>query len=290
MGRCGWGLLGAAAVSVLGFAAAPAKACVVVAPVCTGAYAECHPNAAQRRANERRWSAEQTRLLLRESQERLRAGEVDFSFELAELLVPNLRPVWIERSDCGPEGEIDYGEGEETFESMFERVVQGTPLSAARHEEFEEFLHRDPADMSFGPQCNAEFRRSFAEFLSRALGPAERREAWLFLAPRQRVQGDFFRIYHRLMSFERRARTPPVRWQLGDMWLREQVERWLRRNATGHLLAAAIDGFWAERASMLDDDAQVCPAFAAQWQAERLSLVARMIEWQASRRDPGPAS
>lgn len=261
--------------------AAPAAACVVSISPCDGTDAQCHPTEAQRRAQERQWSAEATRVRALEAQARARRNEADFAAELAELLVPNVRPVWREMTSCGPTGDIDRADGEETQESWFARIVEGTPLAGADYQEFYVMLRRAEVDLSFGRSCNDEFRRSFADFLTGALAPEELQQAWLFLKSRQRDSTGIFESYHRLMTFDGRTRAPPVRWSPADPWLAEQIERFLHRDPAGRALAAAVDRFWAERGATLTEDAQVCPVFAAQWRAERESLIPRMIAWRA---------
>ena len=272
-----------AAVLPAGFAAAPASACAIIAPVCLGSDAECHPTPAQRRAEQRHWSAEETRTRLAEARTRLGRGPVDFAAELAELLVPNIRPVWTQFTDCGPEGEIDYGEGRETPDSVFRALTGGTPLAGEDWGAYASVLRRQEL-FSFGTTCNAEFRQGFAALLRQSIAPADLRKAWLFLTARQRTQGNIASLYHRLVRFEGRARTPPVRWTLADPWLSEQVAVALRRTSWGPAISAAARDFWARRGIDLSDDAQACPAAAVQWASARQRLVAIMLDLQEARR------
>jgi hypothetical protein len=99
------------------------------------------------------------------------AGGIDAPAELARMLVPNIRPVPIERSDCGPENEIDPGEGEEKIEDW----LAGTYLVRYSNE----FAHMvwSYRGETLGPACNAEFRERFAAHLRGRLdAPAGARE------------------------------------------------------------------------------------------------------------------
>ena len=269
-------VLGGTAFFALVFAT-PAAACVFLPVTCIGGGPECNPTEAERRAQRRHWSFEGTRQRARAARERLRAGHVDFAGEISELLVPNVRPIFIETSDCGPENEIDYGEGREDW---FQKMVAGTLLDGTDLDSFMPVINRADVEFSFGVHCNAEFRRSFADHFRRSVDPEHLREAWLFLIARQRTHDEYGLIYHRLVAFDRRARTPPTQWILADEWLRDQVRRYIRRQPAGRAVAAAADAFWAERGADLGDDARVCPVFSAQWESGRRQVVAQMIEYQ----------
>jgi hypothetical protein len=275
----------ALALPAAGLAAAPGQACVFNAVACVGPSLECHPSEAERRAEERHWSAEATRLRLIEARNRLRDGEVDLAADLAELLVPNIRPIHTDFSDCGPEGEIDQGKGRETEESLFQALTAGTALAGASSEPFIGILRRTDEDYAFGTSCNAEFRQSFAGSLRRSLTAAQLRDSWLFLTARQRSQGPYGAIYHRLVSFAGQTRAPPLRWVAADVWLRGQVATALRRTAWGPALRATMDSFWAAKATELAESSRVCPAAFARWTAVRGRLVPKLLE--AARHLPG---
>ncbi|HLL30675.1 MAG TPA: hypothetical protein VK403_06745 [Allosphingosinicella sp.] len=279
-------LLAAFALSGASLASTPAAACTWQPITCIGNSYDCNPGAAERLAREKYWSAYATRQRLTEARKRLRAGGVDFAAELSELLVPNVRPVYIEASMCGPMGEIDHGEGRETEESAFRALTAGTPLAGADFERFRTLLRRTEEDLSFGASCNAEFRRGFAGWLRKSLAPSELREAWIFLGARQRSHGAYGSLYHRLVTFEGKARTPPIRWYPADRWLGGQVATALRRTAWGRSLSSTIDAFWAGRAGDLADSAKVCPAEYARWAGVRERLLPRLIEWQAAQSLP----
>ena len=267
-------------------AAAPAAACVFLPTGCWDDSELCHPTAEQRMAVLRDASAAETRRLLLEERERERKGAVDHAAELAELLVPNIRPIFIERSDCGIEGEYDYANGELTPQSEYRDLVAGTSLAGSDMDEFGRILREDA--YAFGPACNAEFRRTYAAWLRRSLSPEHLVPAWRFLAARQRMIGTYGPRYHRLVRFEGGKRVPPVRWEPADFWLRGQIDRAIRFTAWGRSLAAAADAFWAEQGPRLADDKQACPAAFAEWTEFRTRMVARMIAYREGRYRPPP--
>src|SRR4051812_43047911 len=125
-----------------GTAACPASACVFTAPICIGDAKFCHPSPSQKRANERRLSNDLTLQRAVEARKRLAAGDVDIAAELAELLIPNVRPIQIQRSDCGIVGESDYADGEETEDALFQAMVAGTALAGTTPAEFARVLRR----------------------------------------------------------------------------------------------------------------------------------------------------
>jgi hypothetical protein len=263
----GIGLLG------VGFTV-PAQGCVYLPVVCIGG-PDCNPTPAERRARMRRESSELTRDRTRKAQQRLVAGHFDAAPELAELLVPNVRPIYVVQTDCGPMGEIDLGGEYETRESYFRRLVAQSPLDGARpfaHARLHDWLDEAP----YGERCNLEFRRGFAAHLRRSMTEDDLRRSWVFLSARRR--GD-----RRLMRFEGSTRRPPVSWLLMDQWLDRQVQTWLRRQAAGRALQAAVDSFWTHQSAELGDDQQVCPAFSAQWAAERERMVAELMALRPGR-------
>ena len=195
-----------AGFAVLGGGSA-AQACFYTTPLCTGSRSECHPTPRQRLVQERRWAEEGVRRLTAEGQRRLLAGEVDVAAELAEWLVPNVRPVFVVETSCGLMGEPDPGAGRETWRTLFLDVVAGSPLAEADPDDIG-YLARIDEEFSFGAPCNAEFRTRFAAFLREQIEAKTLAEAWLFLGARR--QSDF----PRLVSFERSERTPPVRWAI----------------------------------------------------------------------------
>ena len=264
-----------AGFAVLGGGSA-AQACFYTTPLCTGSRSECHPTPRQRLVQERRWAEEGVRRLTAEGQRRLLAGEVDVAAELAEWLVPNVRPVFVVETSCGLMGEPDPGAGRETWRTLFLDVVAGSPLAEADPDDIG-YLARIDEEFSFGAPCNAEFRTRFAAFLREQIEAKTLAEAWLFLGARR--QSD----YPRLVSFERSERTPPVRWAIANHALAEQVRRYVRVRAAGRAVAAAVDRFWAERSGELADDMKLCPAERIRWMASRQQVLADLAERVAER-------
>jgi hypothetical protein len=258
-------------------AASPAAACVIIPITCVGGAKSCPPSPAQKR----RWSGELTIQRAAEARKRLAAGTVDVAAEFAELLVPNVRPISILRSDCGIEGEIDYAEGEETEEAFLQAVVAGSLLEGSTSDRFEGLLRKARSDFSFGKACNTEFRSHFADYLRREVMPADLKEAWLFLEPRNHSR------YPRLMRFAGTTRMPPVQWTFADVWLSGQADRALKRRQWGPSLTTAMDRFWAEERSRLGDDSIVCPSAVAEWARVRRAVLQQMLERVARQRHAG---
>jgi len=263
-------------VSLAAIAAAPASACIPLAAGCIGDGDDCNPTPAERRLQERRSSAEETRRLTLDALGRLRKREANPAAELAEILVPNVRPVRIEVSDCGPVNEVDPAEGRETIESIFAEVA-GAQAAGAEWSHYDNLFRIDDI-YPFGERCNAEFRGRFAEFLRRSLSPDRLREAWIFLSARRRDSMMGWLAYHRLVMFESRARTPPVRWIFPNEWIRKETLGALRRTEWGPALASATAAWWSLHGEDMKDDSSACPAAASEWARERARLRARMPE------------
>lgn len=269
-------------LSLSAFAAAPASACFITGPICMGDKIECHPSPDERRAREHRSSTEETRRQTVDALDRLRTGKADPAAELAEALVPNIRPVRIQTSDCGPVNEIDHGAGRESLESVFAEVAGGTQPPGAQWSDYDDLFRIDDI-YPFGERCNAEYRARFAAHLRRTLSPERLRQAWLFLNSRRRSDRNGFLGYYRLIMFEDQARTPPVRWIFPNEWIRKETLGALRRTKWGPDLQAAADAFWGRNSADLADDARACPAAAAEWAAVRAQLRAKMPEKYSGR-------
>jgi hypothetical protein len=279
VGTLRWLLL-AAIAPASGLGAAPAAACVLLPIICLGKSGACNPSPLQKLAEERNDSAAETRRRLAEGKARLRAGKVDPAAELAELLVPNIRPVWVEMTSCGPMGEVDYGDGNLTWGSLYRSLVAGTPLAGKDPEFFAALLDRSEA-FPLEPPCNAEFRKGFAAYIERSVPADHLRQAWLFLSARQRPADSFGDRYHRLVRFEGGRRAPPVRWTAGDRWLEGQIARALARTAWGRSLTGAMDAFWAEAGGRVGENERACPVAFAEWARVRERVVAEMIAMDA---------
>ena len=212
---------------------------------------------------------------------------VDAPAELAEMLVPNIRPVPIGQSGCGPANEVDLAAGEESFED----ILAGTDVlaqakgSAVIQREF-------GVAISFGRSCNTEFRGRFAMHLRRRLGSDDLRRAYLFLAARSRIpeRAEAWQPLRRLMAFEYSSRRPPVRWFTEDRVQEKDIARWSTGTRTGRALAGAIDAFWREQAGSLADTGQVCPEALEAWPAVQAPFAAAVAEALAARQRAGEAA
>jgi hypothetical protein len=217
---------------------------------------------------ERLWR--QTLLRNTRAAQRQVASGVNTASGLADMLVPNIQPVYIETSSCGV-GEIDWaGSAEAGYTPL-----AGTPY-AGRENEF----HRIVVDYgpgTLGPPCNAEFRGRFAEHLRRQLSEARLKQSYVFLAAR-RPGG----AVQRLMAFKGKGRAPPVNW-VGNA----QISAWAGRHPAGRALSAAIAAFWHETGPLLASPELSCPAAFAGWRQDRAVLVAH-IEESLKPRKPKP--
>lgn len=276
-------ILASLASTAAALAPAPAAACVLLPDSCIGSRSFCKPSAAERRRQERRASKEETGRRSAEARKRLASGGVDMAAELSELLVPNVRPVEIQQTSCGPMGEIDYAEGHETIEARFEALVAGTPLAGQPMDGFGRVL-REEEDLRIGEACNAEFRRGFAAWLRQALRPDDLRDAWLFLAARQRTDSDYGPVYHRLTRFGGKARTPPVVWMARNEWLQSEITRALGVTPWGQSLGPVLDSFWAQHSAQLGDETRLCPEASERWAKIRQRVVPKLIAIDQERR------
>lgn len=223
------------------------------------------------------------------------ASGYDVDGALAEILVPNIRPVPIRRpQSCESANEYDLASGDEDAEDWlagtgYERWAS-VYLSIAPLWEGE----------TFGPACNAELRTRFAALLRRRLTEAQRSDAYLFLAARisnwkgdpQPLQpaGHFWfepRGISRLVAFADETRRPPVRWNTSSSGAPGDIDLWLRTHPSGLALQGAMDEFWRENAPLLDTDESACPAALARWPSVQARIVAP-IEDAIARNVPAP--
>jgi hypothetical protein len=250
------GLALAAALSV----GSEASACAINPIVRVGGP---EPTARQLAAERERWARDLVRQRRAAAAAAL-AGGVDAPMELARMLVPNIRPVPIERSDCGPENEIDIADGEERVEDW----LAGTYLARYSNE----FAHMawSYQGETLGPACNAEFRDRFAAYLRGRLDARQLSATYLFLAARWSGAEPPVR---RLVMFEDGRRRPPVKW---SSWYQAEIERWTRLNGDGRALQQALDAFWRDSAPLLEEPDRACPAAVARWPAAQARIVAEI--------------
>jgi hypothetical protein len=246
-----------------------ASACVYLPIISLGD----KPSAAELIARRKEESERQVRYGIREAR-RGWPGEAGAADALAELLVPNVRPVRIENSDCGPMNEVDLGKGQESPDDL----LAGTRY-AGRADEFTAFF-RGYQGGSPGFLCNAEVRVRYAAHLRRRLTPQALRESYVFMRAR-RPETD---LVVRMTAFENRSRRPPLLWMGRDERTTEQVRRWLRRQPAGIALKAATEEFWRENEPLLADTKLACPAAAEAWTAAQAALVRAIDEVVAEQR------
>jgi hypothetical protein len=191
------------------------------------------------------------------------AGGVDPVAELTTMLVPNIRAVPVEETDCGPVREADSA-----FDRFsFDGYLAGTYL--AGYERQFGYLALDHPDVLFGPVCNAEFRERFAAYIRRRLDDRQLRAAYLFLGARWRGREP---TLFRIMRFrEWRVRRPPVEWSTSYPL---DIQRWVQSTDEGRAVQQVIDDFWRENGPLVDDNARACPATVARWPEIQARLVA----------------
>lgn len=231
------------------------------------------PSKSELRAREKESSAEQVKFGTLQAR-RDWPGAAGGAKALAELLVPNVRPVPIERSDCGPMNEVDFADGEEEPNDL----LMGTPYAGRADQYTDIFWSYDGKRP--GAMCNAEVRDRFAVHLRRRLTPEALREAYVFLGARRPSAN----LTVRMTAFDGRSRRPPLRWMARDARTDEQVRRWLRHQPAGRALKSATDEFWAGAEPMLADSSLLCPAAVAAWPAERAVLLNKIEALAAERR------
>jgi hypothetical protein len=251
----------------LAFAAAlafsgEAAACVYLPLVRDGP-----PPSARELADERASHDRALRMQRRERAAEALARGMDAAGPLADMLVPNVRPIRIHRSDCGATNEIDPAPGEETPEDW----LRGTRL-AGRADDYARIWRID-GDETLGPTCNAEVRGRFAAYLRRRLSPEQLHESYLFLGSYWDPPGSARELRWRLAAFAAGTRRPPLRWSGVNRRQEQEIRRWTRLVPTGRVLRQAMDDFWRETAPLLGDTTTACPEAAARWPAVQARLV-----------------
>ncbi|HEX8194497.1 MAG TPA: hypothetical protein VF552_16535 [Allosphingosinicella sp.] len=249
-----------------------------------GAQPEREESAAADRAAEERYARERdaARRWVRtrtEQAHRAMASRMRVAGALAEMLVPNVAPVPIVRDRRGMPLEIDLAQGEESAADW----LAGTPHAGRL--DLAEFTRAWRGE-TFGPTCNAELRGRFADRVERRLSPAERREAYLFLAARTRAwtgypeplapvahRSDGAPVVTRLTVFEGRGRRPPLGWSTENHLFGEQIRAWAASSGTGRKLRRVMDDFWRETAPLLGSPERLCPRAAAR----RAEIQARIV-------------
>lgn len=231
------------------------------------------PTVEEQRAEARQIAAYGLRLRTLEAK-REWAGGIDAARELAELLVPNVRPVFIETSDCG-DGEVDEAGGV-GLDAVWHDWLSGTAYSG-REKEFSGILRSEGVPLAWA--CNAEVRDRFAAYLRRRLSARELRDSYVFLAARR----DRSLSLRRLMAFQGKTRLPPLRWIPTGPGQWVEIQRWQQRQSVGRALAAAIESFWEETTPSLADTARTCPGTYAAWRSDQAAAV-KQIDAEVERR------
>lgn len=264
----------------------PAHACVLI------------PVPEISRGEKRHWSRQQTRALTREANARLISESVNFAAELAELLVPNVRPIRLEWSSCGPAGETDFAGGIRGVSDIVADMGGEPRLAHIDSTDYFSVIRQFDGETILGQSCNSEFRSKFSAFLKKNMTEDDLRSAWRFLTARKRNRATFGPVYTRLMTFDRGSRWPPVHWWGQDEWIREDIDRFVKKDISGRRLAEQISAFWAEREPSLEVDESVCPQTSEAVRRDRMALVDKILQERERRRlkvrlqsspSPGPS-
>jgi hypothetical protein len=209
----------------------------------------------------------------------LSEGKADIPADLAELLVPNVRPIYIEYSMCDGGIETDFaGDNDHVSKGLdlqFKMLVTGTLLEPQEYSNFvlpQQIRTGENMIPYPGDDCNPEFRVGFSRFLTARHSKGQLEAIWLFLKPRDLSRNSKIR---RLMSFDRRSRVPPVRWDTySDTRITKDIRKWLTK-PEGKALQASIDDFWRVQGPLLTNDAAICPNAATAWPQRK----ATWLQW-----------
>ena len=196
--------------------------------------------------------AAQARAVAKERIERirddLRTGRVDAATGLADMLIPNIRAVRIDRSDCGDANEYDTLGG---LDRQTSNLFAGTELDGLDPDRFAGF-YRQVGDLP-GRDCNVEFRARFAAYLRARIDGKSLAQSYVTLANEARIP--YFRYYR----FAGDRREPPLvtygdfttpRARQTALWRVLDPERPIGRSVTA---------FWDEVGSRVSDDMFACP-------------------------------
>jgi hypothetical protein len=243
----------------------PAQACVL------------YPGPDLSKAEQRQLSRAQTTARSKEAARRLASSNVNVAADLAELLVPNIRPILLQFSSCGQEGEIDLAGGLEHARPV--NIADDPRLAGINLSDHGRTI-RDFGGTDELAACNVEFRDRFAGWLSEQLSEEDMRASWLFLIARKREQR---RTYGRLMTFDRETRKPPVHWWSYDRWIAKDIDRFVTKDAAGRRLAEKIASFWGQHAAMLESDDLACPNAKEAARKDREALINEILRERKER-------
>lgn len=237
----------------------------------------------------RHWSRVQTADRQVQAARRLKSEQVAVADELAELLVPNIRPVQLTFTDCGPEGEIDFAGGISTPQELTGILSADPRLKDVDVSAYAGIIRRSAGDIVSGPNCNGEFRRRFAEWLANTMSRTDLESAWLFLVSRKRETNSRGSVYGRLIRFSGDTRRPPVLWWGTDQWIDKDINRFVRRDRVGNALDRTMTTFWGQYADSLDRDDLVCPVAATASAADRTRVIDMILRERDARRSRAKA-
>jgi hypothetical protein len=195
----------------------------------------------------------------------LRERRVDPATELADMLIPNIRPVPIATSDCGDADEFDTLGGLNREKS---NVFAGTELEGLDPDRFAGFYRK--VGGAPGRHCNVEFRARFAAYLRARTSDKILAESYVTLANERKIAN--FRYYR----FVDNRREPPLvtygnftaaRAKQTPLWYVLDPERPVGRS---------IANFWTEVGRRVSDDTFACPVAHEDFRNARDGEIARL--------------
>lgn len=202
----------------------------------------------------------------REFRNGVRSGSIDSASGLANLLIPNIREWYADKTDCGPGGD---GDGPTMpKELMFANVFAGSELDGLGGTWLADLISasfiRGPLDR-YHRDCSAEFRAGFANQLQIAVSRREREKVLLRLSN----SGRYLESQYRFADPARTARPEPADHRPAKILSR-----------ISRPVAVALERFWADARWRLASSAQACP------KAHERLVAAREIELDPIRKRP----
>ena len=253
-----------AAAAVFSFAAPEtASACVYLPTTFVGTMAE--EAAWKKRAERDRRAAVGVRQ--QEFRKGVQAGTIDSAEGLAELLIPNVREWYADRSDCGPGGD---GDGPPMPKAtMIADAFTGSELDGLDEESLGEFVSATFVRTSlnaYNHDCNAEFRARFANRLRTSVSRRELDDAFLLLNESGERRVSYY-------SFSEVERVTPPR-------AKALTKRATVLGDPQYPVARALETFWTDAGPQLSSPRLTCPL------AFRQLVTARDAELQRLRKRP----
>lgn len=215
-----------------------------------------------------KWNREQAtkerkaaRLRQKQFRNDVRNGAIDSAAGLSELLIPNVREWWEDRTDCGPDG--DHDGPPMPVEAMVAEAFVGTELEGLEQEELLDYVPSRFARAlrdTYARPCNTEFRARFSERLNAEVSLDDRNAAYLLLSKDGEYRWSYFRFTEARRSTRPELRSPN-----------------LQKAVSRSRLTPILDAFWDEAIPYLREASLICPT------AHRELMASRAIELERLR-------